>query len=356
MPTPPSPDSTLQETVTVLLACGSINKTAETMGLHRSTVQERLKQAKKRGILVDGETFPPSKHVTAAPTAFELGHIPETIDIDELIERRKRQYDKKAAFEEATKLIPVKIKIEGPIGILVFGDPHVDDDDTDLEALERHARLVAETPGLFAGNIGDTTNNWTGRLARLYAEQSTSAEEASALAEWFVTLTRDWLFILGGNHDLWTGSGDIMKWITRQAGHAYFPSQTRLALQFPNGREVRINARHDFEGHSQYNPAHGVMKAFLMGFRDHIMLAGHKHISAYGVQKDADSGVINHAVRVASYKVYDRYAKERGLRDQHISPCAVVVIDPDASEAGLVHVFWDPEEGAKYLTYLRSQK
>ena len=223
----PSPDNTLQETVTVLLACGSIKKTAETMGLHRSTVQQRLKQAQKRGILVEGETFPPSKHETVAPTAFELGHIPGELDIEDLVERRKKQYQKKAAFEEATKLIPVKVKIDGPIGVLVFGDPHVDDDGTDLEALERHARLVAETPGLFAGNIGDTTNNWTGRLARLYAEQSTSAEEASALAEWFVNLTSDWLFIIGGNHDCWTGTGDVMRWITKQAGHQYFPSQTR---------------------------------------------------------------------------------------------------------------------------------
>lgn len=329
-----------KEAVELFAALGSKTAVAEAMDLPRTTVRRWL----NAGV---GE-----KPKVIEPAAA----VPDEIDVADLVARRKKQFIQKAAHEEATKLVPIKVRVDGPIGILHFGDPHVDDDGTDIEALERHARLVATTEGMLAANIGDTTNNWTGRLARLYAEQSTSAAEACALAEWFVTLTKDWLYHVGGNHDLWTGSGDIMKWILRQADHAYYPSQTRMALQFPNGREVRINARHDFEGHSQYNPAHGVMKAFLMGFRDHLMIAGHKHISAYGVQKDAETGIINHAIRVASYKKYDRYAHEKGLRDQHISPCCVTVIDPAASEAGLIHVFWEPEEGAEYLTYLRSRK
>jgi hypothetical protein len=36
--------------------------------------------------------------------------------------------------------------------------------------------------------VGDTTNNWTGRLARLYADQSTSAAQAWRIAEWLVNL------------------------------------------------------------------------------------------------------------------------------------------------------------------------
>jgi len=249
----------------------------------------------------------------------------------------------------------VTVKLDGPIGILHVGDPHVDDDGTDIGALRRHTELVRQTRGLFAGNVGDTTNNWVGRLARLYADQSTGAKEAWALAEWLVGRC-DWLYLVAGNHDAWSGAGDPLKWIARQQGALYHETNVRLGLNFPNGREVRINIRHDFAGHSMYNPAHGAMKAALMGVKDHVLVNGHKHVSGYGVIKDGNSGLIAHCIQVASYKVHDRYARERGFRDQHISPCAVTIIDPDASEASLVQMFWEPEHASEYLTWLRKKR
>jgi hypothetical protein len=127
-------------------------------------------------------------------------------------------------------------------------------------------------------------------------------------------------------------------------------------LQFPVGGEVRVNVRHDFAGGSQWNPAHGSMKAALLGVRDHILVNGHKHVSGYGVVKDPHSGIVSHCLQVASYKLFDRYAREKGFRDQHISPCAVTVIDPEATEASKVQVFWEPEPAAEYLTWLRKHR
>lgn len=230
------------------------------------------------------------------------------LDIEELVASRKHRYKIKREAEQAGALIPVRVKTRGPVAIWFAGDPHVDDDGTDIAALERHTDIVRNTPGMFAANVGDTTNNWIGRLARLYGEQSTTASEA------------------------------------------------RIGLQFANGRQCVINARHDFAGNSQWNPAHGPMKALQMGVRDHIAICGHKHVSGYGVIKDQSDGKVCHAIQVASYKVYDRYAKERGFRDQHISPCAVTVIDPDATEASFVQLFWEPEPAADYLTWLRQKR
>lgn len=311
---------------------GSKRKTAEIIGVPRTNVQRWLR-------CKDDE--------------FELPDLPdENVPVEDLVERRKSQFQQKRVYEEAHKLIPIQVKINGPIGILHFGDPHVDDDGTDIDALERHTDLINKTPGMFGANVGDTTNNWCGRLARLYGEQSTSAKEAWQLAEWFVNRVR-WLYAIGGNHDLWSGSGDPMQWIMKQQNGLYKSSEIRLGLNFPNGRQVRINARHDFSGNSMYNPAHGAMKAILFGERDHISICGHKHVSGYGVLKDPNTGTICHAIQVASYKVFDRYAKEKGFRDQHISPCAVTVINPEGTEAGLVQLFWEPEEAAEYLTWLR---
>jgi hypothetical protein len=326
-----------------LLAAG------EALGLNRSTFEHRLRSAKLLYGLVKGQ---PKKQ------EFSIPKLPDPdIPIAELVAHRKRQFERKRDHEEASKLIPVTIKIPGPVGILHFGDPHVDDDGTDIGLLESHARLVRNTEGLMAVNVGDTTNNWVGRLARLYAEQSTSAPQAWQLAEWFVGLC-PWLYMIGGNHDLWSGAGDPMKWIARQNNALYKSSEARIALKFPNKAVVRVNARHDFAGSSIWNPAHGPMKAVQMGVRDHIAIAGHKHESAYGVLKDPDSGITMHAVKVASYKVFDRYAKERGFRDNTLSPCCVTTINPHlpANHPDLVKVWWDPFEGAEYLKFARKRK
>lgn len=64
-----------------------------------------------------------------------------------------------------------------------------------------------------------------------------------------------------------------------------------------------------------------------------------------------------HAIQIASYKIHDRYAREKGFRDQHLSPCAVTVIDPSLppTHPDLIKVFWDAAEGADYLKFKRTK-
>jgi len=329
-------------------------KVALKFGMNERSLLMRLKKMKEKGYIVPESTYQPGRQVVDKGD-YEFTPLPDDdVPIEELIAQRKRKFQHKREHEEASKLIPIKIKMAGAIGILHFGDPHVDDDGTDIEALERHTDLVNRTEGLFAANVGDTTNNWVGRLAKLYGEQATSASQAWRLAEWFINRC-DWLYMIGGNHDLWSGSGDPLRWIAKHQNSLYKSSEARIALRFPSGLEVRVNARHDHSGSSIWNPAHGPMKAALMGTRDHLYVAGHKHESAYSVLKDAISGITMHAMKVASYKIYDRYAKEHGFRDNCLSPCALTTINPalPPDHPDLVKVWWEPEEGADYLTFLR---
>lgn len=338
---------------------GNAVQTAKNLGVSPSAVYTHVRRMRKKGIEVvtrphGWNQYGPPK-ILAAPEAIEFPDIPEEIDPEELWERRKRQYKRKAAYEEATRLIPVKVKDDGPICLHFFGDPHVDDNGTDILQLEAHTRLVNETDGMFAANCGDSTNNWVGRLSKLYAEQSTSAQEAWAMAEYWIRSCEKWLFMVSGNHDAWSGAGDPVKWISGKVH--YGESQVRINLQFPKGEPIRVNCRHDFAGKSQWNPAHGSMKAAQMGYRDHVLVNGHRHASGYGVIKCPATGVISHCIQVASYKIWDRYAKEKGFPDQHLSPCADVIINPTAQHpAELVKVYWCPYEAADVLTFLRSRK
>lgn len=355
MANPPLSDELALEAADAYRRLG-LTKGAEEAGINAKTFESRVKTAIDRGFVTRSEcaTLPHSGK-KRIEEQIQFTPLPdEELSIDELVEWRIKQYHQKKKAHDARKCIPIKVRIPGPIGIFWFGDPHVDDDGTDIEALRRHTDIAANTEGMFACNVGDTTNNWVGRLAKLYAQQGTSAKQAWMLAEWFVKRVQ-WLAIIGGNHDLWSGAGDPMNWIARGQTFLHEPSEARFALQFPNGAQFVVNSRHDFSGHSQWNPAHGAMKSAQMGPRDHLHVAGHKHISGYGITKDPASGRVNHSLQVGSYKIMDRYAKERGFRDQMLGPCAVTVIDPALPEtnADMCKVFWDAEEGAAYLNWKR---
>lgn len=350
MPTKPLPDKVLLRTVEAYRnAKGATTEVARALKLGESTVRWRIQQAKDRGLL----DAPEDK-----AGQFDLPALPdEEMPTRELLEHRSKRFAKLRTAKEARRLMPVKVLVSGAFGVAHFGDPHVDDDGTNIIALQEHVALVGRTEALFAGNVGDTTNNWTGRLARLYAQQSTSAKQAWQLAEWLFTSMR-WLYAIGGNHDLWSGAGDPLKWIARISDSLYEPSGVRMALTTPAGRTIRLNARHDFKGHSMWNTAHGPAKAAQMGWRDHVLTCGHMHTSGYQVLRDPATRLVSHAIRVGSYKTYDRYAEEQGLPDQNIFCCPVTVVQPQYGDDDprLITTLFHPEQGADFLTFIRRRK
>lgn len=346
MPTAPLSDDLMRAALSAVAEHGSVTAAADALGLPRGTLQSRFLRAKE-AFGRDAENRP-----------FEVPDLPdERLDTSELLKRRASQFQRLSTAKEARRLVPVQVTVDGPIGIAHFGDPHVDDDGTNIVALQRHVSLINKTPGLMAGNVGDYHNNWVGRLARLYGEQSTSAKDAWQLVEWLIHAC-PWLYLVSGNHDLWSGTGDPLAWMARQLPTVHQSSGLRLELSLPSGRTLRINARHDFKGHSQWNTAHGPSKAAQMGWRDHILTCGHTHVSGYQVVRDPSTRLISHAIRVGSYKTYDRYADELGLPDQNIFVCPVTIIQPQYADDDprFISVFFDPEMAADVLKFLRKRK
>tara|TARA_R110002020_G_scaffold7133_5_gene30123 strand:+ start:2041 stop:3105 length:1065 start_codon:yes stop_codon:yes gene_type:complete len=327
---------------------GSVAAAARELGISERRIYTALSRLRARA----------AKAPQTAPVEFEVELPPDELaPVYELIERRKKAFARKHAAEVARKLIPVKVRIDGPIGICHGGDPHLDDNGTDIALVERHLGTIEKTAGLFGANVGDLQNNWIGRLARLWSEQGTSAQESWQLVEWYLTSLNP-LYLVGGNHDAWTGSGDPIKWMMRSQVGIYEAHGVRLNLVFPNKKEVRINARHDFSGHSMWNPNHGPMKAVQMGWRDHILTCGHKHEAfVTGPMKAPSDGLLSWAVRCGTYKVHDRYGKEKGLPDQIPFSACVTIIDPQYADndTRLITVIPDVEEAAEFLTWKRGR-
>ena len=335
-------DEELRVAVEVYADHGSLKRAAEVLGMSKDSLWRRVTAAKTR---------------FGKPSEFSIDKdtlADETAPLEDIIERRRTEFLRKEASEKSRNLIKCKVKIDGPIAILHMGDNHVDNPGTSIDLLEHHVGLISKTQGLFGANVGDFADHWVGRLARLHAHSTVTEAETWKLVEWIVNSV-DWLYLIGGNHDLWVGDGDPIEWMVRRQSGVYQAHGARIGLKFPNGKEVRVNARHDWPGHSQWNTAHGPAKAAQMGTDDHIVISGHRHISGYQLVRQPNSGLISHAIRVASYKIYDNYAKEMGLRNQNISAAVMTVINPEREDddPGLITVFHDVDTGVDFLKFLR---
>jgi len=328
---------------------------AQGVKIGKSTVQRIVGELRAVGDL-------PPCDLNYVDSGFSTEEIPAKLPTaEELLARRRDEFDREEVHREAKRLIPVEVQMEGPVGILHMGDPHIDDPGSDIHALERDVKLCQMTEGLFAANVGDMQNNWVGRLSHLYGKQSTSHAEAWVLVEWLLK-SNPWLYLVGGNHDEWTGASggpaDPLAWfISQGSGGVYSPHGVRINLQFPSGCEVRVNARHDHKGNSQWNTAHGPAKAAKLSWKDHILIAGHTHTSGYNLLKDPSTGLLTHAIKVASYKRYDDYAEAGGFPDHHISPSVITIIDPACTDddPGQITVFHDVHKGVRFLKMLRSE-
>lgn len=317
----------------------NVTRTAAELGMTRSTLQNRIKHIKQ-----------------AAQVKFDPPRLPGAIrDIDDLISDRIKESRRSKRADDARDLIKINVNIDGPFGLLIFGDPHIDDAGCDFETLARHRQIAIDHPHILAGNIGDNLNNWVGRLGQLYAHQTTTAAEGWKLVEWLVGPI-NWLFLIGGNHDLWMGNGDPLQWIAAQAGSLYEPHGVRMALKQPCGTVTRVHARHDFPGHSIYHSLHGPKREAIMGFRDHLIVAGHRHTGG-SEQLVTPDGIVCQVVRVAGYKVVDAYARQLALKKMMIHQAALIIINPAEPETSAGRCWCAPtvELGVAFLDLLREK-
>ena len=352
MATPPLPDDVLRETWEAVKSVGTLAGAARVLNIPHNTIQSRLKNACRTLKLPD----PRSKEADF----FRAATIPsKERSLDEIMRHRREESGRARNYEEAINLIKVDLATDGPVGLLVVGDPHIENPGCDFEMLERHLKLAADrSEYVFAGNIGDLQDNWIGRLERLYADTTVNSKETWKLVEWMLRGAGvRWTWLVRGNHDKWLGRGDPVDWISRLGQIGVDQADgVRIAFKHPNGAETRMHARHDFSGHSQFNPLHGLKKEVLHGFRDHIIVAGHRHIGADARDVNGD-GMPFVMVRLSGYKVSDSYRHTLGLKAKPLHPAAMIIVDPDEPDNSNNRVWVAPtvEVGADFLDFKRKR-
>lgn len=333
-----------QEIAAAVAEHGSIRKAAAALGIHHATVNRAYQKARRDGERVDRGDF------TAPAPTNRVGETPA-----ERWERRRQRYREAKAAADAREWMQFRMKRTEPCAVLWFGDPHLDDDGCDFDALEA-AIQVGNLPSVYSVGIGDYTNNWVGRLARLYAHQEGTAATAWEDARYFIRERGlRWLTLIKGNHDLWAGAGDPLDWIAEGVADVA-TWRARFTLTWPNGAELRVDAAHDFKGNSQYSDSFAAKKTAYFDGRASIYVCGHKHSASLDRFNHPHRGTKHEAFRVAGFKRMDQHALVNGFSDATCGESMLTVIDPRTvfdDGAPKFRTFDCIQDGAMYLETLR---
>jgi len=333
------------------------------MQAHQALAEHGTKAAAARALNLPVSTFKSrldaeqrrSGHTAAI---LEFPQLPDQNEpIDRLLSRRMEHYQRKRAHHEAAHWQQVKVTENKPFGLALLGDPHIDDDGCNLPRLMSDIDILKATDGLYAVNIGDTTNNWVGRLARLFGNQETSQTSARQMAEWFLLNAGvRWAAVLIGNHDEWNEGGEIIRRMCA-AAKVTIPVHewaAKIEFVFPNGATCRASLAHDFKGRSIYSTTHGPLRESIWHQEGaHILAAGHIHYG--GLQQiELPGGHNPWLVRVRGYKEYDAHALVNGFHEGNRFPAVMAIIDPNAAPEDRVLMFGSLKQGAEVLNAMRA--
>jgi hypothetical protein len=338
----------MQEAINAYQQKGSKGGAARLLGLPERTYAHRLAKAMEAGVSPKIEM----------PSFAIAGDEEEPAE--EIIDRLTRNFERSKRAHDAKRWFTLKVKESLPIGVLMVGDPHVDDNGCNWPVLRKHADICRETDGIYAINIGDSANYWGGRLIKKYADQDTSVHTARKLVEWLLLDSGfKWILWLIGNHEHMGDAAPLLHEMNKRFGTQKVPMldwEARFVLQFPNGEEFRVNAAHNFAGNSMWNPLHGPVKAAKFGDRLDVVVCGDKHHWAIAQWEQAEQGTSPLMIRLRGYKHLDDYARRLGKYEQEEGQSVLVIFDPHAkTQASRVMAFADVEAGAGYLSWLRER-
>lgn len=311
---------------------------ARFLKLSKSTFHSRLERAKE-ALKANRITL---------PVEYPSGLLHDGIEepLDDLKERLRKDFHRKQKKAEVQKWFAIKVNETLPYGILLVGDPHLGDSGSNFPLLEQHLQ-IANRPYIYGVNIGDSTNNWVGRLMRLYADQETSSASERRLIKWLMTEAGvRWLCWILGNHDEWREGGTIQRLI----GGPKVPIidwRAQFRVVHPSGIDVRIDASHGRKGKSIWNELHATLRAAKLGESADLYVTGHTHNYACQDLEIADNGTNTWLVQVSGYKQHDRHALVNGFPEFKRGASVLAIIDPRKSAPRpVLQCFEDVEHGA----------
>ena len=326
----------------VIAQCdGNYTQAASTLGVHRNTVHRYVKE---------WATEKNDKPV--------LEDLPEgDFTAEEIIEMACKKFERLDRRERAKRWRTIKMPDNKPFALAFMGDPNIDNPGCNWPLLRDHLELF-RNDGIYCVNIGDTTDNWIGRLMRLYAQSSITKQQSYKLIEWLVLDSGvDWLIWLIGNHDAWGDGAAILKAMVNKPRRILVEDWgAQFQLECPNKESFRIWATHNFPGSSIWNTLHGPQRAAHTKAEADVYVCGHFHNWGLHQEESASRSFTYWLARARGYKWYDDHAHVLGHEPQQEGATILAVFDPNSeNQSSRVTCWADPFAGADYLEFLRAK-
>ena len=122
--------------------------------------------------------------------------------IEDWLERQERQCARKVAkakLHHRTFELPAR-----PFALWVIGDPHLDNDGCDVATLRHELSVYQDLTDAYAICVGDMTDNWVGRLQKLYGSSNNTAHMGFRASQWLMEQASPFLALVGGNQAAWS--------------------------------------------------------------------------------------------------------------------------------------------------------
>ena len=238
-----------------------------------------------------------------------------------------------------------------PIGIVVSGDWHIGNENTNLRELKADIDLIAQTPGLYCFHMGDLIDGYvkpnmpTGSheaMVRVRTQRHLAWDACSRLAGKV-------LCTVSGQHDHWgvqQADFDPIEWVSSDHRVPYLGHGGLLTLKL-SGQDYRIHVRHKGRYRSQVNVTHGIKQHWR--FVQDADIGCHADLHVPAIEHVLWKGEHRLAIRPGSYKPTDDFCD---AGDFGLSPAVMptIILWPDRRR---IQAMWTLGEGAEYVSRLR---
>jgi hypothetical protein len=302
--------------------------------------------------LIPPRTMPEAAHSQAQPILYGVKVSDLTPDPSSIWEKAKKINSQVQQHVEArqNQLIDFGGK---PVAVAILSDQHIGGTGTNYQAMERDARIIANTDGFYAILTGDAINNFiVSKLVAARVADALRVDEQWLMLEHYIKFFTDEhgtnriLAAVSGNHEQWThkiaGFDHLKNVLPKQI--LYDTDQLEVTLKV-GAFSSKWMFRHKTKYNSVYNALHGVKQSLRLGSSDpDVICAAHIHRGAvfetFYHQDRKRLGILT-----GTYKTEDAYARQEGFGGGGQGNCVCVVITPD----GKITPFDDAQSAANFL-------
>jgi hypothetical protein len=284
--------------------------------------------------------------------------VENTLDISSDIEEepdREFEYfvEKQEESPNQPHIREATIRIPDSCLIIMAADCHFGSIYTDVRLAKEVMDLCAKTENVYAFFNGDLVDyEGAGPPDIKYDQAFAHPNTTRAMAEsWIRGFNGSMLMMLTGCHDNWvyrhtgeTFPERLQKYIPTKA---VFHDSIMLNLQVGDVMYRGHVGHKAGNGHSKYNPSHGLFHELRMDFTGDFVVAAHRHKAAIAMQFIRENIAL--AVNCGAFKKIDFYANKSFIQ----KPIRVPAVYFDAKEKKMVP-FIDYKDGIRYVKALNA--